>query len=696
MLQQQSHSNPLKPRSQLFTCLACQVAFQTSEKQRTHYRSEKSYSSENGFTNHVLSKKHKDTEALMGKEHLASPTIQPHHQKMSLLSDLDDTDNESVLSFVTDADRVIDTCLFCGLHSGDFESNLDHMKIYHGFFLPDIEYLEDPKGLVTYLSEKIVNDFTCLYCNGRGKEWKSLFAVRKHMLDKGHCKMAYDESEDPEDLLKFYDFMPLGEGVTTHTDDKNDLILEDGTKLGNRQFMRYYRQRTRRLSSSSSTAEISEQPTIEPRNRKERRQITYGTGDATSVNNASHKAQEHTYRQKDFTTSRINNLVSTNNFLLSDEILKLQEKEGYYIPNEIDLRGKSDQDISRYLNEITDSVEVSSENIADLVVFDKIRSFLKYFAYIQPRWLARLFDIVLSAFRIEIKSTSDDLEKDERESFSNHRHYLELYGYLIHWFLNSAEENATISKTAKKSKSDQNDLKTFDWSNQKLKAFDTASWLLDLKLGKLWTVAPERTTFITLFTKPAYQLFENPVSAKSSRVKERVFRILGLCVKFYEHSFVAQTTMMQNLQYWEHSAEPMAEFLFYLVDKLNYTQLADEILRDISSREFKDAGAKEVKDSPNPKTFSIFLTKLADLSPKIISKNISLLIHQLDSESYLMRSTIIDILGFMIEDLSKSMEENPNQMEQINGFFDILEERMLDNISYCRQRVVQVYLRLFE
>lgn len=209
-------------------------------------------------------------------------------------------------------------------------------------------------------------------------------------------------------------------------------------------------------------------------------------------------------------------------------------------------------------------------------------------------------------------------------------------------------------------------------------------------------MAPERITFITLFTKPAYQLFENPVNAKSNRVKERVFRILGLCVKFYDHSFVAQTTMMQNLQYWEHSAEPMAEFLFYLVDKLNYSQLADEILRDISNREFKDAGAKEVKDSPNPKTFSIFLTKLVDLSPKTILKNISLLIHQLDSESYMIRSTMIDILGFMIEDLSKSTDDGTNQMEQINEFFDILEERMLDNIVNCRQKVIQVYLRLFD
>lgn len=89
---------------------------------------------------------------------------------------------------------------------------------------------------------------------------------------------------------------------------------------------------------------------------------------------------------------------------------------------------------------------------------------------------------------------------------------------------------------------------------------------------------------------------------------------------------------MQNLQYWEHSAEPMAELLVYMVEKENYNQLADEILREISNREFKDTTSKELKDSPNPKTFAIFLQKLADLSPKTILKNLGVLINQLDSD----------------------------------------------------------------
>lgn len=94
----------------------------------------------------------------------------------------------------------------------------------------------------------------------------------------------------------------------------------------------------------------------------------------------------------------------------------------------------------------------------------------------------------------------------------------------------------------------------------------------------------------------------------------------------------AQTTIMQNLQYWEHSAEPMAELLVYMVDKQNYTQLADEILREISNREFKDTTSKELKDSPNPKTFATFLLTLAELSKKTILKNLTVLINLLDSD----------------------------------------------------------------
>lgn len=61
-----------------------------------------------------------------------------------------------------------------------------------------------------------------------------------------------------------------------------------------------------------------------------------------------------------------------------------------------------------------------------------------------------------------------------------------------------------------------------------------------------------------------------------------------------------------------------------------------------------------------------------------------------------MRSTLIEILGYMIQELAKTIQENPAHMDQINNFFDVLKERLLDTHAYCRQKVFQVYLRLLE
>ena len=46
-----------------------------------------------------------------------------------------------------------DECMFCSLTSEDFEANIKHMTVDHGFFIPDPEYLIDAKGLFNALGE---------------------------------------------------------------------------------------------------------------------------------------------------------------------------------------------------------------------------------------------------------------------------------------------------------------------------------------------------------------------------------------------------------------------------------------------------------------------------------------------------------------------------------------------------------------
>jgi pre-60S factor REI1 len=107
------------------------------------------------------------------------------------------------------------SCLFCNHQSSSLEDNLTHMSSSHSFFIPDAEYLIDLPGLITYLGEKIAVGNVCIFCNEKGREFRSLDAVRKHMVDKSHCKIAYGTENDRLEISDYYDFSSSYPGAGT-------------------------------------------------------------------------------------------------------------------------------------------------------------------------------------------------------------------------------------------------------------------------------------------------------------------------------------------------------------------------------------------------------------------------------------------------------------------------------------------------
>ncbi|KAG6511044.1 hypothetical protein ZIOFF_029093 [Zingiber officinale] len=175
-------------------------------------------------------------------------------------------------------DEELDTscCFICDQKYESIESCMVHMHKQHGFFIPDIEYLEDPEGLLTYVGLKVKRDFACLYCSDRCFSFQSLEAVRKHMIAKGHCKLRYGDGGDDEDvdLEDFYDYSSSyadvdGDQLMSVENMENsvelgsggaELIIKQKTEtgvlvrtLGSREFLRYYRQKPR----PSPTREIA-------------------------------------------------------------------------------------------------------------------------------------------------------------------------------------------------------------------------------------------------------------------------------------------------------------------------------------------------------------------------------------------------------------------------------------------------------
>lgn len=219
----------------------------------------------------------------------------------SLLVPADATDaqvEEAIAARLASATRVNPSkqCIFCptgttAVTFDDLDASLDHMQRFHGFFLPERPYIADLPGLAQYLADKVHVGHMCLYCSERGRGFKTSEAARKHMLDKNHCKVAYDREEDRLELGDFYDFRSSypdykeGEGDEVdaveegdedgdegwededmedgeeekpeaeeeeeedlapnglrYGDNEYELVLPSGARLGHRSLARYYRQ----------------------------------------------------------------------------------------------------------------------------------------------------------------------------------------------------------------------------------------------------------------------------------------------------------------------------------------------------------------------------------------------------------------------------------------------------------------------
>ncbi|KAK6579948.1 hypothetical protein PZA11_007656 [Diplocarpon coronariae] len=313
--------------------------------------------------------------------------------------------------------------------------------------------------------------------------------------------------------------------------------------------------------------------------------------------------------------------------------------------------------------------------------------------------LSKILDLIVSGLSTEADVIHNDLESDEQELISHHKQLLEVYGFLLQWTIAAVETKAAEksssapaargrSKGAKAKTAGKDKDGSWDSSAQLQTALDTMCKVLKLKLSKIFLTTSERDTFVGIFTRPVYMVLESEQRVKNTAIRMHTFKVLCIAVKHHGHGYAAQISIVQNLTYFEHLAEPMAEFLHILSEQYDFPQLADEVLRELSSKEFNS------NDTRGPKSVSTFIVKLSELAPRLVIKQMTLLAKQLDSESYALRCALIEVCGNLVADLSKQEERGDNHKSQLNAFFDVLEERFLDVNPYCRCRTIQVYIKL--
>ena len=142
-------------------------------------------------------------------------------------------------------------CIFDNKSFDNVDDNIAYMLNTYGFFLPEQEFLVDKEGLIEYLNEKVKLGGLCIYCQKQLRPGKP---VQHHMISKSHCKLAYNEEIDIDEVEDFYDFTSSyeddnivfdedGEVVGVEVTAIGELLLPSGKTVGNRIYNKYYKQR---------------------------------------------------------------------------------------------------------------------------------------------------------------------------------------------------------------------------------------------------------------------------------------------------------------------------------------------------------------------------------------------------------------------------------------------------------------------
>lgn len=144
------------------------------------------------------------------------------------------------------------------------DKTIAHLFQHHNLYIPEPGFLSDKTGLVEYLYEKMAFGNVCLSCNYQGR---NLEAVKHHMQSKRHVRIPFESEEERLELGGFYDFTSTWDGAeaddwedVSDEDVEGEVVVEDdltqdkllatasglylpnGTVVGHRSLMRYYKQ----------------------------------------------------------------------------------------------------------------------------------------------------------------------------------------------------------------------------------------------------------------------------------------------------------------------------------------------------------------------------------------------------------------------------------------------------------------------
>lgn len=359
------------------------------------------------------------------------------------------------------------------------------------------------------------------------------------------------------------------------------------------------------------------------------------------------------------------------------------------------------------LNIVTDRLAVSPEHVdAEVETLESLIDLCHGFVHLPTNLQTQLCYLVASSMGNLAQEIGTYINTSEMiDLLGQWKRHLEEYGYLAHVILTFLQDDVHIASSQMSTLGRGGSKRSLESGSDNTAAGSAAQLfrrtvgqiesmcesiikVLEINLSKLFQTTPEKDMFIGLFTRPLNGLLEFEATTKVPSLKFFIQKIIAISVKFQNQGSNAQNAIMTNLTYFLHLSNFNAELLKLINDEYNYTQLTEDILSEISSRVFNS------KDTNGPKAISSFLTKLSQLSPQIMLRQMSLVVRLLNNSSVTLRCSVVEACGNIVTGLAFDEEAFEHYKDQIFVLLELLEERFRDSNPYVRTKAIQGCIKI--
>ncbi|NXK07890.1 CND1 protein, partial [Herpetotheres cachinnans] len=232
------------------------------------------------------------------------------------------------------------------------------------------------------------------------------------------------------------------------------------------------------------------------------------------------------------------------------------------------------------------------------------------------------------------------------------------------------------------------------WEEEREPLLQLLTQLLQLDLHQLWGGSVVEEEFISLMTGSCYHILENPSIGfqKYRATREAVTHLLAAVLTHYDHMFSATLKITQMLQHFEHVAPVFAQAVSLWATEYGLKSLVGELLREIGQKCLQDLA----HDTSGIKGYATFITELAEQIPALVLSNMSVLLHHLDGESYVMRNAILAAMAEMLVQVLNGDQLDEAARGTRDKFLSMLQAHVCDVNGFVRSRVLQLFTRIVQ